>query len=67
MKLKQEQLEIIIDKKLDEFKKYEKTLERGDDFQERYVGRIETLYLVKEILRSPRKWLENYELIEKKY
>ena len=41
-----------IDKKISEFKNQMKTLKHGDDFHERYIGRIETLYLVKEIMNK---------------
>jgi hypothetical protein len=55
-------LEIVIHKKFKEFKKQMEKLHETDHFHIKYLGRIETLYLVKEILNDPIKWLDNYEI-----
>jgi hypothetical protein len=55
------QLEKVLDKKIIEFKhQMLEKLKHGDDFHERYVGRIETLYLVKEIINNPNQYNEIY-------
>ena len=59
------QLEKVLDKKLEEFQTNLRNIRENKDhmeFEERYIGRIETLHLVKEILMSPKEWLENYEI-----
>jgi len=57
--MKKEQIEKVIDKKIIEFKhQMLEKLKYGDDFHERYVGRIETLYLVKEIINNPSQYEE---------
>lgn len=49
----------VLDKKIIEFKhQMLEKLKYGDDFHERYVGRIETLYLVKEIMNNPSQYEE---------
>ena len=48
-------LEIIVDKKLEEFKKQMEKLHETDHFHIKYLSRIETLYLVKEIINDPIK------------
>ena len=56
--MKKEQIEKVIDKKISEFKDQMLGLKHGGDFHERYVGRIETLYLVKEIMNNPSQYEE---------
>tara|TARA_R110000744_G_scaffold33645_4_gene78965 strand:+ start:255 stop:452 length:198 start_codon:yes stop_codon:yes gene_type:complete len=57
----------VIDKKIIEFKhQMLEKLTHGDDFHERYVGRIETLYLVKEIINNPSQVVKIFDWNEEK-
>ena len=59
------QLEKILDKKLEDFQIILQDMRDSEEYmeyEERIIGRIETLNFVKQILMSPKEWLEKYDI-----